>query len=210
MLRGAVVCLLIAAAALPSAALARSVYDPDIGWSTARRRALHLPRVHARPCHRPLTRAMIHMQSVVDKRGNPLEAIRAIMHYRWGNAWWDPCDGGRLGIGIQPAGARYVPRVRALLAKRHLTHLTRLFAVRSTYRELSDAEDALLRANESLLGASLITAGIDTTRNTVVVELARPVTPEDRARIRGAALGAPVNVVVHDSQADDFSIDYVR
>lgn len=197
--------LVVLLAAAPAAA--RSVHDPDIGWSAAKRHALHLPVVSSRPCHRKLTRAMIHLQGVVDKRGDPLEAIRAHMRYRWGNAWYDPCDGGRLGIGIQPSGARYVPAVRAIIARRHLTRQVRLFAVRSTYRELSDAETGLLAAYQSLVDGEVMSIAIDTTRNTIVVELASPVAREDRARVRAAALAAPVNVVVHDVPTPDFAID---
>jgi hypothetical protein len=198
---------LLAALVLPAAAGARSVYDPDIGWPAARLAALHLPRVRQAPCTRDLTKAQIHLQSIVAKRGNPREGLRKIFNYRWGNAWYDPCDGGRLGVGLQPGiTAAQLKAARALIARRHLTAQVRFFAVRSTYRELSDVLDDVDVAFAPLLDQALIEYGIQTDRNTIVIDVARPVAPADRARLRAYALAAPVNVVVHDGAAADFKI----
>jgi hypothetical protein len=192
--------LTLALAAAP--AQARSVYDADIGWTTAQRRALHLPRVDAKPCTRDLTRRQIHLQYVLARR-NPIEAIRAAFHYRWGNAWYDPCHGGRLSIGVHPGGAADLPKARAIVARRHLAKYIRFVAVRSTYRELSDEVDLIGRLYDAQTRACHLTWGIDTQRNTVVIDLATTLSDADRAAIRAHALAAPVNVVVHDDHADD-------
>jgi hypothetical protein len=196
---------LLAALVVPGAAGARSVYDPDIGWPAARRAALHLPRVRQAPCTRDLTKAEIHLQNVVYRRGDPREGLRKIFNYRWGNAWYDPCDGGRMGVGIQPSiTAAQLRAARALVARHRLTAQVRFFTVRSTYRELSDQVDALDGPFGALVDQSLLTWGIETDRNTVVIDVAKRVVPADRARIRAYALAAPVNVVVRDSPAEVF------
>lgn len=190
--------LLVLAAALPGAVQARSVYDPDIGWSTAQRHALGLGRVSAKACDRHLSARDKRIQSLIDHRGDPREAIRAAFHYQWGNDWYDPCRGGAMFVGVQPGGARYVKAARAIVARRHLTRYVRFVAVRNTYRELSDEIDALDRLYDPLVTACHMTWGIDTRRNTVVVELASTTPAADRAAVHAHALAAPVNVVVHD------------
>jgi hypothetical protein len=186
------------AAALPGAAAhARSVHDPDIGWTTAQRHALGLGRVSAKPCDRHLSARDKRIQSLIDHRGDPREAIRAAFHYQWGNDWYDPCRGGAMFVGVQPGGARHVKAARAIVARRHLTKYVRFVAVRNTYRELSDEIDALDRLYDPLLTACQMTWGIDTSRNTVVIELARTTSVADRTAVRAHALAAPVNVVVH-------------
>jgi hypothetical protein len=192
-----------AAVAVPAAAPARSVYDPDIGWTTAQRHALHLGRVSTKPCDRDLSARDKRIQSIIDRHGDPREAIRAVFHYRWGNSWYDPCRGGAMFVGVQPSGARYVKAARAIVSRRHLTRYVRFVAVRNTYRELSDETDALGRLYDPLVTGCQLSWSVDTLRNTVVVELARTVSAADRAAIRAHALAAPVNVVVHDRHDDD-------
>jgi hypothetical protein len=194
--------LAIALAGAAPTAQARSVYDPDIGWSTAQRRALHLARVDAKPCTRDISRRDIHLQSIIEEH-RPIEAIRAAFHYRWGNAWYDFCHGGRLSIGVHPGGAADLPKARAIVARRHLTKYIRFVAVRSTYRELSDEVDLIGRLYDAQALACQLTWGIDTERNTVVVDLATTLSDADRAAVRAHALAAPVNVVVHDDHADN-------
>jgi len=144
-----------------TSAAAKSIYDPDIGWTTAERQRLHLPRAPTRICRREPTKAQIHLQNVIDKLGDPTEGLRRIFHYRWGSGWYDPCDGGRLHVAVVPSEAAGMPRARALIARRHLTPYVRFNAVRSTWRELGDVQ----------------------------------------------TVAAPVNVVVHDTKADDFAVE---
>jgi len=199
--------------ALPATATARSVRDPDIGWPEKLRHELRLARPSTRACTRDLTRAMRALQDRVDDH-SPFEALRAIFHYRWGDAWYDPCDGGRLKVGVPPAPAaavrRTVLQARALVARRGLARDVALVAVRSTYRELSDAQDRLDAQFDDLYRQALIESGIETDRNTIVYEVARPVQGADWQRLADAALRAPVNVVLHRVNRDDLVATQLR
>jgi hypothetical protein len=190
-----------------SSAAAKSIFDPDIGWTTAERQRLHLPRAPTRICRRDLTKAQIHLQGVIDKRGDPSEGLRKIFHYRWGAAWYDPCDGGRLHFAVVPSEAAGVPKARALIARRHLTPYVRFNAVRSTWRELGDVQTEFEQRWSQLEDDALVQDSADAERNAVQIDLAKPVPPDTRAAIRAWAVAAPVNVVVHDTQADDFAIE---
>lgn len=203
-MRQATLVLIVALVALAGAATApaRSVYDPDIGWTAAQLRALHLPRVDAKPCTRDIDARGRRIQSVLAGH-DPGEAIRAAFHYRWGNAWYDFCHGGLLSIGVHPGGAADLPKARAIVARRHLTKYIRFVAVRSTYRQLSDEVDLIGRLYDAQALACQLTWGIDTQRNTVVIDLATTLPAADRAAVRAHALAAPVNVVVHDDHAGD-------
>jgi hypothetical protein len=185
-------------------ASAKSVFDPDIGWTSAQRARLHLPRAPARPRHCALTKAMIHRQGVIDKRGDPSEGIRKIFHYRWGAGWFDFCDGGRLHLGVVASEAAGVPAARALVARRHLSDLIRFVAVRSTWRELGDVQDDFEARWPQLEDQALVMDHSDAQRNAVVIDLAKPVDARTRKAIRAWALAAPVNVVVHDTDADNY------
>ena len=127
----------------------------------------------------------------------------------WGSDWFDPCDGGRLQIGIAsgPAAAlRHAVRAtRRVLARRGITRYTRIVAVRSTYRELMDAQDVFETQFRALLERGLLLPGIATSRNTIDVEVARGVAPTDRDSLQRAALASPVNIVLHHVEVPDFS-----
>lgn len=195
--------VLLGALALPVAAPARSVYDPDIGWPAALLAKYDLPKVATRPCRRAITRADIHRQSLVD-RHDPDEALRRIFHYRWGTGWWDFCDGGRLHYGVVASEAAGIPAARRLIARRHLQRYVRFVAVRSTWRELGDVQDEFGDRWPQLYDQGLVETSADSERNAVQIDLATPVTPDVRAAIRAWALRAPVNVVVHDTHEPDF------
>jgi hypothetical protein len=196
--------VLLGALALPAAAPARSVFDPDIGWPAALRAKYAIPHLGTHPCRRDITRADIHRQSLIDKRGDPSEGLRRIFHYRWGAGWFDFCDAGRLHIGVVASEAAGIPVARALIARRHLTRYIRFVAVRSTWRELSDVQTEFEQRWPELEDQSLVEDSSDPERNAVRIDLAKPVTPDVRAAIRAWALRAPVNVVVHDTDAPDY------
>ncbi|MCW2995818.1 MAG: hypothetical protein JWQ18_3313 [Conexibacter sp.] len=187
-------------------AAAKSIFDPDIGWTTAERQELHLPRAPTRICHRDLTKAQIHLQGVIDRLGDPSEGLRKIFHYRWGSGWYDPCDGGRLHFAVVPSEAAGVAAARALIARRRLTPYVRFNAVRSTWRELGDVQTAFEQRWSQLEDDALVQDSADAERNAVQIDLARPVDPETRAAIRTWALAAPVNVVVHDTDAGNYAV----
>lgn len=206
LLRTALLSLVVAAVLAP-AAEATSVRDRDIGWPQELLRELGLQPVRATPCPRTrITARTMRVQSLIS-RADPRDALYTIFHDRpaeniWGNLWYDPCDQDRLQVGIASGGSRADTRravrdARALLARRGLSRLVRLRAVRSTYRELSDEADAIGRRFNDLLDAALISTGIDTSRNTIEIELARRVTKEQGDRLRAAAAASSVNVVVH-------------
>jgi hypothetical protein len=205
------VCVAALVLAAPSAALARSVRDSDIGWSESLRRELRLERPRTSACKQQhVGGAAAAVQTRLD-RNDPIEALRSIFRYRWGNAWFDLCDRGRLKIGVPPKPTKelrhQLGRARALLERRHQTRDVRFVAVRSTYRELSDAQETLSAPFEYLFDQGLISPGIDTTLNAVAIDVARPVHGEDWKRLRTAARQAPVNVVLHRVAADNLFFD---
>jgi hypothetical protein len=81
--------VLFAVLAMAAPASVRSVRDPDIGWPEKLRRELRLERPATRACNRDITKPMRALQDRVDDH-SPFEALRAIFHYRWGNAWSTP------------------------------------------------------------------------------------------------------------------------
>lgn len=205
-MRCALLGLLVLLATAP-AIEARSVLDREIGWSPALLRELRLPKVPAAPCRaRPLTKRDTRVQSRIDE-ADPRDALYLILHDRpttnlWGNLWFDACDGGRLEVGVASGGSRdqtrrAVRQARAYLTRRRLSSIVRLVAVRSTYRQLSDAVDALSDQFAAEIDGGLISPGIDTRRNTVDVDVGRATTSEQRDRLTAAALASPVNVVLH-------------
>lgn len=192
--------LLVAA----SPADARSVHDPDIGWPTALRQELRLPVLRSTPCHARLTRAMVRLQSRVERREPPL---RGILRYGeadvWGSSWYTTCDGGRLQVGIAsgaPAAAtrRIVRRLRRSLADRGLTDDVRLVAVRSTYRAL-DAQAELVDTTvvPGAVDAGNISTDVDTTRNAVNIDVYNTTPPTELAALRALVPNAPVNITLH-------------
>jgi hypothetical protein len=199
--------ILLGALAVPAAAPARSVFDPDIGWPAALRARYDLPKVATRPCARDITRADIHLQSVIDKRRDPYEGLRRIFHYRWGGGWYDFCDGGRLHYGVVASEAAGVPAARALIARRHLTRYIRLVAVRSTWRELGDVQDELEQRWPQLWDQGLVESSADSARNAVEIDLATPVPVDVRAAVHAWALQAPVSVVVHDTREPSLAVE---
>lgn len=184
---------------------ARSVSDPDIGWPTALRRELGLRPLSPRPCSARVTRAAIRLQDRIDRR-DPRNRLYTIFHDRpnenmWGNLWYDHCDGGRLYVGVASTGTarntrRAVARARRVLRERGQTRDVRLVAVRSTYRQLMEAQDAFEAAFATQFAADLYSPGIDTSRNAVDVEVFAEATPADRKAMRAFAAASPVNVLL--------------
>lgn len=182
---------------------ARPVSDPDIGWPTALRKELDLPKLRTTPCRARTTRAMIRLQDRVDRREPPL---RGILRYGeadvWGSSWYTACDGGRLQVGIAsgaPAGAtrRVVRRLRRTLAERRLTRDVRLVAVRSTWKQLTVQQDLVdTTIVPGALEAEHISTSIDTVRNAVEIEVFNTIPPADLERLRAFARDAPVNVTL--------------
>jgi hypothetical protein len=189
---------------------AKSIYDKDIGWPEKLRRELRLERPVTRDCERPPTKEGGRRQNRIVGSRDPIEALRAIFEYRWGNAWFDRCDGERLKVGVVRVSARklrrQLARARAMIARRRLTGDVTFVAVRSSYRELSDAEDRLLEQFAQLSDSADLTAGIDTEFNAVVVEVARDVGNADVTRVREAGRAAPVNVIVRRVDQDDVGV----
>jgi len=192
---------------------ARSVRDPDVGWPTALRKELGLKAVATRDCEREPTRAGIRLQSRLD-RDDPVPRLRQILRSTtrpsvWGNVWYDHCAGGRLHVGVAsgaPAttARRAVARARRLLRSTGHAADVRLVAVRSTYRQLLDAQDALSREFAGLWDAELIFgSGIDTSRNAVIVDVAHEIPPAELSRLRAAALASTASVVLRVEAAPD-------
>lgn len=206
----ALLALLVAA----PAASARSVSDPDIGWPTALRKELRLPKVaSAKPCNRELGREGIRVQNRIDRRAPGLRrALYRIFHdgrtNLWGASWFLACDGGRNQVGVAAGGSARDVRVavrdaRRYLRRKKLTRDVRLVAVRSTYRELSDQVTALDALEDRLSGAGTVEWGIDTQRNAVVIEGDHLVPEADRALFREFRRTSPVNVIVRFERAPD-------
>ena len=197
---------LVALALSAADASALSVRDPDIGWPSELRGELGVRHVRATACTRAGTRSGVALQGRI---GEPRTALRRAIDPYWGSDWFDPCDGGRLQIGIAsgPAAAlrRAVRATRRVLARRAITRYTRIVAVRSTYRELMDAQDVFETQFAALLERGLLLPGIDSSRNTIDVDVARGVSPADRDSLQRAALASPVNVVLHDIDVPDFA-----
>jgi hypothetical protein len=57
---------------------------------------------------------------------------------------------------------------------------------------------------------ALIESAIETDRNTIVYEVARPVQHADWQRLAAAALRSPVNVVLHRVNRDDLAVTPLR
>ncbi|CAB4921842.1 unannotated protein [freshwater metagenome] len=184
-------------------ASARSIHDPDIGWSPALRRSLDLPALRVAPCRARTTKAKIRLQSRVADRE---PSLRGILRYGeadvWGSSWYTNCDGGRLQIGIAggaPAVTtrRIVRTLRRALDRRGLTRDVRLVAVRSTYKQLDTQADAVEAIVPGQLEAGNLSTSIDTVRNAVEIEAYNTLPATDVQKLRAFARDAPVNVVVH-------------
>jgi len=197
-------------AALAAPAHAVSIYDRDIGWPETLRKELRLERPATRDCE-GVTREAARRQARVDAR-DPFEAFRAIFRYRWGSAWFDHCDHGRLKVGVVRTAAvrSQLRRARALVARRGLTRDVRFVAVRSTYRELGDEQHRIGEAFSELYARGHLISSTDTSRNAVEFEVARPVSEQDVRRLRAAAKASPVNVVVRRVPEDDLSVEPLR
>lgn len=199
-------------AAAPSAD-ARSVTDPDIGWPTALRKELHLPKVAAaHACTKRTTKAMIRLQSRLDRR-DPGDHLRGLLHYAtnsdvWGSLWYDPCDGGRLEVGVASGGTARdtrtaLRRARAFVREQHQTRDVRFVAVRSTNRQLYDASDAFGTAFSDLFDTTDLESGIDTSRNALDIDVPGGLPDAARARLHAFAASSPVNVLLHFEPAPE-------
>jgi hypothetical protein len=212
----AIVALVTLLVATPAGA--RSVRDPDIGWATALRHELRLAKVPTTPCHAELTGAMIRLQDRVARR-DPRDALYRIFHDRagtniWGNLWYEPCDGGRLHVGVASGGSARATRValvraRRVIARNGQTRDVRFVAVRSTYRQLSDATEAFDAALGDVLG-DRVSVGTETSRNTLVIDVSGRATVADRRRVRAWAAASPVSVVVHAEPAREDRVVRLR
>lgn len=211
--RIALVALLALLIAAPAAS-ARSVGDPDIGWPVALRKQLRLPKIaSAKPCKRDDMRTAMRVQNRIYRRAPDVDrALYRIFHNRptniWGNAWFMPCDGDRMQVGVASGGSARdtraaVREARRYLRRKKLTRSVRLVAVRSTYRELSDQIVALRGMEDRLSGQGDLSWGIDTQRNTVEIEGDHRVPEADRALFREFARTSPVNVIVRFERAPD-------
>lgn len=212
-LRIAVVALLVLLLAAP-AATARSVSDPDIGWPSTLRKQLRLPKIAAaKPCKRDDMRTAMRVQNRIHRRAPDVDRVLyRIFHNRptniWGSAWFMPCDGDRMQVGVASGGSARdtraaVREARRYLRKKKLTRSVRLVAVRSTYRELSDQIIELEPFEEVMLRSRDLSWGIDTQRNAVVIEGDHGVPEADRERFREFARTSPVNVIVRFERAPD-------
>lgn len=194
-------------------ASARSVHGPDIGWPTALRQELRLPKVDTKRCDSDGTRAMVRRQNRIDRRGFPRDQLYRIFHRKsernmWGNAWYALCAGGELQVGVAYAGSardmrRAVRRARQVLARRKLTRDVRLVAVRSTYRQLEQESDRLWKLFRERPGADRILSGIDVFRNALEIEVDHRVPEVTRKRLRAFARRSPVAVVLIVEPAPD-------
>lgn len=205
--------VLLVGLVLAAGASARSVHDPDIGWPTALRKELRLPKVVTKECQKEHTRATIRRQNRIHRRDEQRDVLYRFFHRKsernmWGNMWYALCRGGELQIGVAYAGSardvrRAVRRARAHLARRKLTRDVRLVAVRSTYRELEQAGDKLWKLIRKRPGSDRIASGISTTRNTVEIDIDHRVPEATRAVIRRFARSSPVAVVLNVEPAPD-------
>lgn len=210
---GALMALLVVVLVGAPAASARAVDDPDIGWPTALRKQLRLPKVATKECQKEHTRATIRRQNRIHRRDEQRDVLYRIFHRKsernmWGNMWYAICQRGELQIGVAYAGSardvrRAVRRARAHLARRKLTRDVRLVAVRSTYRHLEQESDRLWKLIRKRPGSDRISSGISTTRNVLEVEIDHRVPEATRAVLRTFARRSPVAVVLIEEPAPD-------
>lgn len=210
---GALITVLLVALVGASSASARPIDDPDIGWPTALRKQLRLPKVATKECQKEHTRATIRRQNRIHRRDEQRDVLYRIFHRKsernmWGNMWYAICQRGELQIGVAYAGSardvrRAVRRARAHLARRKLTRDVRLVAVRSTYRQLEQESDRLWKLIRKRPGSDRISSGISTTRNVLEVEIDHRVPEATRAVLRTFARRSPVAVVLIEEPAPD-------
>lgn len=210
---GALIAALVVVLVGTSPASARSVDDPDIGWPTALRKELRLPKVATKQCRKEHTRATIRRQNRIGRRDEQRNVLYRIFHRKsernmWGSMWFAICARGELQIGVAYAGSardvrRAVRRARRHLARRKLTRDVRLVAVRSTYRQLEQESDRLWRVLRKRPGTDRVSSGISTTRNTLEVEIDHRVPEATRAVLRTFARRSPVAVVLIEEPAPD-------
>lgn len=201
--------LLVAA---PDAA-ARSVHDRDVGWPSALRQELGLPKVKTKRCDREHTRATIRRQNRIHRRDEQRDVLFRIFHRKsernmWGNMWFALCQGGELQIGVAYAGSardarRAVRRARTHLARRKLTRDVRLVAVRSTYRQLEQESDRLWKLIRKRPGVDRVMSGISTTRNVLEIEIDHRVPEATQKLLRTFARRSPVAVLLIVEPAPD-------
>ncbi len=192
---------------------ARAVDDPDIGWPSALRKELRLPKVDTKRCDKEHTRATIRRQNRIMRRGDPRDELYRILHRKsernmWGSMWVAVCAGGSERVGVAYAGSprdarRAVRRARAVLARRKLSRDVRLVAVRSTYRQLEQENGRLSKRIGKLAGREWIASGIDTSRNTLDVDVLHRVPEATRMVLRAFARRSPVAVVLNVEPAPD-------
>lgn len=205
--------MLLVGLVMAASASARSVHDPDIGWPTALRKELRLPKVVTTECDREHTRATIRRQNRIHRRDEQRDVLYRIFHRKsernmWGNMWFAICQRGELQIGVAYAGSagdvrRAVRRARAHLVRRKLTRDVRLVAVRSTYRQLEQESDKLWKLLRKRPGSDRIMSGVSTTRNTIEIEIDHRVPEATRAVLRTFAERSPVAVVLIEEPAPD-------
>jgi hypothetical protein len=139
------------------------------------------------------------------------DALAAIFASRWGSLWYDACDRGRLHVGVtrrSPTELRRVlRRARSVVSARGFRRDVVFVAVRSTYRQLSSTSDHLGAVLQGLLEHGLISTGIDTSRNAIVIDVARTAHHDDWQRINSAVTQAPVNVIVHRVNAENLFVE---
>jgi hypothetical protein len=187
----------------------RSERERVPGWPESLRRELGLVLPGNERCERVSLRARLRLQGRLDDR-RVADGVRAIIGPA-GGAWFDSCERGVLKFGLAPGNPnglrRHVKRLRRLFRNRNVEGDVKLVAVRSSYGELARAQERLGEPYERLLSAGLASSGIDTERNAVIVEVARPVTDADRLALRGSARRAPVNVIIVPVNEDDLNVD---
>lgn len=208
-LLGALTVVVIALVGVISSLVFRSEEERVPGWPESLRRELGLALPGNERCERVSRRAALRLQSRLDAR-RVTDGVRAIIGPA-GGSWFDSCDRGVSKYGLAPGNPdglrRHVTRLRQLFRDRKVERDVELVAVRSSYGELARAQERLGEPYERLVSAGLATGGIDTARNAIIVEVARPVTDADRRALRDDARRAPVNIIINPVGEDDLSAD---
>ena len=182
----------------------------DDPWTRAERRALALEEIRTRRCPESRRRPNMRIQDRVIDR-DPDTPLRRVLDPRWASMWLDNCDRGRLKVGIVPGPRADVTHraraVRRVLRRLRLDRDTDLVAVRSTTRQLMDAQDRFTEPLDDLFDRGLITVGRDDEFNAIHVETARTISEADHRRLRRAARRTGVNVYFENTNADDLTVE---
>jgi hypothetical protein len=168
------------------------------GWDPAVRSALDLEPLVPAGCRRRDRQSDLALQR--EASGEAIDTARRALGPASGDVWFDSCDQGRLKVGVAPASLDELrprlARVRAELERAGVTDRTDFVAVDCSSRELRAALGILNGRLDSLLRRALISTGLESDKNGVVVDAWRKMPARDRKALMAAVRAAGVHVVV--------------